>query len=132
MAFYWTTTETSVEDAKQMELEYSSAIAGMFPVAKKNGTAVRCLKNDPVGIMKTEQQLEVDIFPTIVSEEINIKNQTGEKLELSIFNSTGSLCVRKSLEGVNDEIDITGLPNGIYVVKIAGDNGVKQQKIIKQ
>lgn len=73
----------------------------------------------------------IQIFPNPVSDSFSIKLSGNIKIEsVKIFDSTGKLL--KNIIHDNDKVNISGLPSGIYFVKIKTDKGDYATKIIKK
>ena len=86
--------------------------------------------------------VEVDVFEstscpiklkmeTPVNDILNIsynKNITG----VSIFNLIGQEVLSKTSTSTINQIDMTQLPNGVYMVKVSADNQIKTIKVIKE
>lgn len=67
------------------------------------------------------------LAPNPARDVIQIENITADNLKnYFILNSMGAVI----MEGNNSKIDISNLPNGIYIIKIQTDFGLKQTKII--
>jgi hypothetical protein len=72
--------------------------------------------------------LDFDLYPNPVSEIINIKTNLS-KFETEIYTLLGQVVLLNSNE---KEINISHLPNGIYLVRINSNNNTFTKKIIKR
>jgi hypothetical protein len=50
---------------------------------------------------------------------------------LEAFNISGKSVLLKEIQGNNSSIDVSGLDNGIYIVKVLSDNQMFTGKIVK-
>jgi len=51
---------------------------------------------------------------------------------VSVFNLLGQQVINKSLNTTDAQVDMSALPQGTYLVKVAADNQVKTIKVVKQ
>lgn len=83
-------------------------------------------KNDGLFIRADNQTNEVGIMCTQKTSEV-------KEIQYSIANLQGQVLLDGKLEGCKDDIYITALPYGEYVLRIADKNTViATQKIVKQ
>ena len=96
-----------------------------------NNGNITVLPNTTTGITE-HTTLDVKIYPTIVSSDVNIELASGN-FNLSIYDMSGKLVLNANLQG-NKNIDLTGLHTGVYVVRIneMDSNQMFTQKIIKE
>lgn len=66
----------------------------------------------------------VKIYPNPAKNSININ---GDYNHLEIYNTVGKLVLSSSQ---NNNIDITTLSNGVYIIKVSGNNGTQTERII--
>ncbi len=71
------------------------------------------------------------LFPNPAGRTVTAKFSEGIAPEISVFDATGRLFFKK--EGCQNgaEIDLTGLPNGLFVVKIADGQRILTRKMVK-
>jgi hypothetical protein len=82
----------------------------------------------------TDDVPKVVIFPNPASKVVNI-NLAGfkGKSAVSVFDMNGRLMLRREVNAVNTQIDISALPAGVYIMRIRnGAQEVNMTKIIKQ
>lgn len=66
----------------------------------------------------------VKIYPNPAKNSISIN---GDYNNLEMYNSVGKLVLSSSY---NNNIDITTLSNGVYIIKVSGDNGTQVERIV--
>jgi hypothetical protein len=74
-----------------------------------------------------------EIFPNPASSKLYFKTNVANSTKLIFYNLIGKMVLNKALEGKDlEEIDITNLPIGIYLVSLISDSGdiIKSQKLI--
>ncbi|UPK67417.1 reprolysin-like metallopeptidase [Chitinophaga filiformis] len=84
--------------------------------------------------VNTGDVAKVLVFPNPVNNVVNV-NLTGfkGKSEVSIFDVNGRVVLRREMNPVNTQLDVSALPAGVYMVRIKnGAKDVSMTKIIKQ
>ncbi|RMZ51950.1 T9SS C-terminal target domain-containing protein [Flavobacteriaceae bacterium PRS1] len=81
-----------------------------------------------VDILQTENQLV--IYPNPTSSQLNIKYGQLDDTEVKFYNSNGQFISSRIIE--NNRINIHGLANGIYFLKLEFPEGFKIVKVVKQ
>ena len=72
---------------------------------------------------------EITLFPNPTNGKLNVKTIQFQINQVRIFNNLGQVMINKAL--INNELDISELPNGIYQVEFLTDNKRVQKRIIK-
>jgi hypothetical protein len=78
------------------------------------------------------------IFPNPFGDFVNLvfENDKDQAFKLGLYDGTGRLIMQKNLEApvgeVRETLDASGLPAGIYFVKIQGQAGFFSQKLLKK
>jgi len=74
----------------------------------------------------TDTQLEeIKLYPNPASSFINFNLETfTSKTNLLVYNTIGSLVLEKELVDKDNNLDISFLPNGIYIIYTTDNNGV--------
>ena len=74
------------------------------------------------------------LFPNPATDiiTINVNGSSKTDLNVNIYNITGSLVKAETLEQNQQQINISNLSNGIYLVEINSENICKTQKLIIQ
>jgi hypothetical protein len=79
--------------------------------------------------------LKVDIYPNPTSDHCFIRfNDVSEEFKLILINSLGKVVMKKNIYTNQDsyqmELDLSGLPNGLYHLNMIGENYTQSEKII--
>lgn len=88
----------------------------------------------PVPITSVEQHLELTVYPNPTNRpfiNINCKNLENQA-NLQIFNLQGKTVKEQLLTGPDHKIDLTGIHNGVYLLKITAGTQSMTKKIIVQ
>ena len=85
------------------------------------------------GIADTGPGNEIQIYPNPAKEKITISGDNGSgACEVALYNSQGQACIRQTMQNPTKIIDISGIPGGLYMVRILGKNKVYLKKLIKE
>jgi hypothetical protein len=88
-----------------------------------------CQDSNPLSINDFENyKNEFAVIPNPTKDVVNLPDYI-DIISVEVINSNGQL-VRAILN--NNSINLTGLPNGIYILKIITKNGTANKKIIKE
>ncbi|MCK5816170.1 MAG: T9SS type A sorting domain-containing protein [Flavobacteriaceae bacterium] len=81
----------------------------------------------------TEELTHISISPNPISSNNILSILTKEKRDFkySIFTSNGVMVISGSTENKSQNIDVSRLSEGIYILKITSDNKVTNLKFIK-
>ncbi|MDB5283914.1 MAG: hypothetical protein JWO06_2989 [Bacteroidota bacterium] len=71
------------------------------------------------------------LYPNPVSKVLNLVSDINGPYTVSVFDMKGALMVFKSFEGVNANLDVSALANGVYMVMINSSEGTLREKIVK-
>lgn len=82
------------------------------------------------------EQSDVFLYPTITKGELTLNKgeQAGQRFSIIFYSPDGRDCIRKNLEASDSFIDLSLLPDGIYLYTIMDINKqiINSGKIIKQ
>ena len=89
-----------------------------------------CLGTSANYIMDKSDLGNIKIYPNPASSKIKIEGSVGE-YRVEVFNMHGNRCKSIDFYGSNNVIDISDLPNALYLVKVKSRLGSYNQKINK-
>jgi hypothetical protein len=72
------------------------------------------------------------IFPNPVHEKIIVVYSEKENAKLTIYNLIGELVLQGELDKPQNEIDISILTTGLYIIKVTGSDWTEQKKMMKE
>ena len=97
-----------------------------------NGNRISEIITGGTGIMQINDNGEVSLYPNPVKKYLYIKTPS-EKSVIKIYSLQGSLLITLSAYRSNDQIDLSSLQSGVYLVKISGPDGnVYAGKFVKE
>ncbi len=83
----------------------------------------------PLSIAEIEMPA-IGLYPNPVKDMLYLDTDLAIQ-ELRVFDSFGKELIRKNMETSEHNIDLSALPNGIYILHLIGDNSNSNHKIIK-
>lgn len=84
----------------------------------------------PSAINSAQNDKKLVIYPTVVSESFTINSESAVK-SVEMYSSVGQRVV--SLKGSNNEVNVSGLNAGVYIVTVTLEDGTKStEKLIKK
>ena len=92
---------------------------------------VRYYKNNNLTKIDDAVTFETSIYPNPTTGILNLQ-LSENPLSISILNLTGKTIIKKLDVEQNTTIDLSGLENGIYIVKVQTTNGIFTSKIVKE
>jgi predicted secreted hydrolase len=72
------------------------------------------------------------VYPNPANDKITIECAGNQSLNLSVYNIVGEILLQKELNKSINEIDISSLSKGVYLIKITDASETVQQKLIKE
>jgi len=108
-------------------------ISGSF---SGNSASIRINNNVIQSIKESALISDLSMYPNPASDKLNISltNQKAENVSVKIINNLGQLV--KAIElgkltSINEQIDLSGLSSGIYIVKTTMGNASSSKKLVK-
>ena len=97
---------------------------------------IKVLDDCTVGLQESDQLGTLEIFPNPVSDVLTISQSSVEIYNGSIFLLSAEGRLVESLEELtfgqlNQQIDMSKLPKGVYFIKIETDKGTTVRKVVK-
>lgn len=130
--YWWSSTDYLKTNAyfRSMSFYYSD-VTRSYGFNKSVGAAVRCVKDSlSTKVKDVNYNTHTKIYPNPAIDGLTIEcSDKGSKL--SIYNIVGELVIQKDLINSKNEIDISNLQNGMYVIITESVKGSIQQKLIK-
>ncbi len=83
-----------------------------------------------VGVNENEANDYVMVYPNPATDYLRISNINGTISHIRLTNTIGQVVVDQTVNTPNVKVDVSQLPNGVYMATIDTDKGVAVQKII--
>lgn len=75
---------------------------------------------------------ELKVYPNPVKNLLNVVSNNSTVESILVYDLLGKTILSKSVNGTSTMIDVSGLSNGIYLVKVVAAQGEKVFKIVKE
>jgi len=85
-----------------------------------------------VGISDTKIPAAFNIYPNPASDILKIVRSSNEKVQIEIYNTLGVKIKTLEISDLVDEIDVSGLSSGVYLIRLTGNDINSVQRFIKQ
>jgi hypothetical protein len=84
--------------------------------------------------INTQADVRFRIYPNPADDQLFIESsELVQKFNLEIYNLTGQLVMNRTFQSTSYvDLDISGLTNGIYVLKVTTDKGIYNSRVIVQ
>ncbi len=106
---------------------YASTTTLIMP--SQNDTLTATYKNiNPPSDLNDKNITQLELYPNPVDHFIYLTEQG----LVSIYDFNGRLQIQYQLNSDKPQIDVSNLTNGIYIIKIINEQGIKVSKFIKQ
>lgn len=76
----------------------------------------------PVNEIK-EMAKSITVFPNPASEFLNVSSSNNMPLNIEIYDVTGKLTMKDSINSIKTKVDVSSLPNGIYIYQLFNNEG---------
>jgi uncharacterized protein (TIGR02145 family) len=132
--YLWSSTAASLTSGWSRGINYNGSACGRGYYDNVRGLSVRCISDIgvPTNAIKNKIDIDIELYPNPAKEKIFLTISEKEDINLTIYNLVGTCILRKDLRNGSNEINITSLSKGIYVVKLSGADWTVQKKLIKE
>ncbi len=127
---FWSTTVAYPSTAWGIEL---TTTIHRLSYSWTNGLSVRCLCDTAVSrINEINMYPELRIYPNPAIDKVIIDYSGQSDIKMQVYNMIGELMLQEELHNNNNEIDISTLSTGLYIIKVSGADWTVQKKLIKE
>jgi len=74
---------------------------------------------------------DINIYPNPVSQKLTITSRNNKPLNISVFDLSGKLMIQKELSDPSQDIDISLLPKGVYLIEVTCQDWSVKRKFLK-
>jgi uncharacterized protein (TIGR02145 family) len=128
---WWTTTAYNSSTLWTTYLWNMSTGVDHNPAPKNYGLSIRCVRDvfsghEDIGIAR-----QISLYPNPAANNILIDYPGNDDLQVQLYTISGAFVTQHKLSRQSNEIDLSQLPKGIYIVKIIAAGRTLQKKLIK-
>ena len=106
-----------------------------FDVDPANGNVLSVTWLDaavsPTSVANTDNA-KFNVYPNPFNEIVNIKFESSDLKTVNVLDITGKTVYNENISGSQLELDLSGLNNGVYFVKVISGTETKTERIIKR
>jgi len=85
------------------------------------------------GIPGNPLEAGLSIIPNPANDKITISlTELKDNIQLSIFTNSGEKIIERQLSGTETQLDISALPQGVYIVRLQDEKLTEVRKLVKQ
>ena len=134
VTYYWTSTSNDpYPTVWHRWLQNNSANVYEYLDKKTQGMSVRCLKDNTTGIMNNTDNINIiKVYPNPASNHIFVDCSDKEQAKMKVYNMIGECMLQIDLNSGLNDIDISSWSNGMYVIRISGNNWTTQNIFTKE
>jgi uncharacterized protein (TIGR02145 family) len=129
--FWWSSSENSPYGAWSRRIDNISPSVNRLYSNESNGFSVRCLKDLTTQNDEFNYQKEIKIYPNPSINKTYINCAEIQNIKMQIYNMVGECVLQRELSSGTNEIDISSLSKGIYIIQLTGADKIIRQKLIK-
>lgn len=131
--YWWSSSEMDTTYPWGVNISYNSeGMTNWAASTRKSGFSIRLIKDLAVGINNINEIENFNIYPNPSKDRIVITCTNNIMVKMSIYNITGELLIKSELNSKRNEVDLSTLVKGIYIIKLTGTDWTAQKKIIKE
>lgn len=124
----WTTLVSNT--SKQLNAVFFTDVNTGYVVGT-SGTILKTTNGGVAWIKEMNTNVEMNISPNPATDVLNVSIDKVMEGNICISNSLGEIVMKKRLKDLNTEINIAGLPKGVYFINVSTDCWSENRKIIK-
>jgi uncharacterized protein (TIGR02145 family) len=130
-AFFWSSSKRIGSVAWSPILYYDGEQVYKGSSLFSYGFSVRCVKGFPLGNNNINDLNIIKLYPNPAADHLFIECAGRQDLNISIYNLVGVLMGKKELNRNTNEIDVSYLLKGIYIIHVIASDWKIQRKFIK-
>jgi len=135
LGYWWSSTEhvTYNYDAWNRAMFYDNSNVNKTGYYKYAGFSVRCIKDSVVNqINDNSIDKQIQIYPNPTTDKVFINIIERQDLKMQIYNVVGECVLQGELYNGTNDIDVSSLSKGIYIIKLTGTDLTVQRKLTKE
>jgi uncharacterized protein (TIGR02145 family) len=134
MAGWWSSSQNIYNTTKAWgrDVYYDSSTVYRGFVNKKLAFSIRCINVSTTQIKNINYQEEIKIYPNPSIDKVYVDCAERQNLKMQVYNIIGDCVFQSVLTSGMNEVDISSLTTGVYVIQLTGTDRTIQRKLIKE
>ncbi len=129
---WWSSTVVDQYTARNLTMNYSEESAIIGADMKGDGWSVRCISDVAAKINEINQNDNIQIYPNPIYDRLFINNARIENGKIIVYDMLGKSVFANNLNTGMNEINVSMLFKGVYLIQIIGTNSIVERKLIKE
>ncbi len=130
--YWWSVTEADPYFSYLLSLEYHDGYTHLLSDSKGFGFSVRCMRDSTSQINEINYQGKMKIYPNPAIDKIYITSAERQDVKMQVYNMIGECILQKALNNGVNNIDISSLSKGVYIIILTGYEWTVQRKLTKE
>jgi uncharacterized protein (TIGR02145 family) len=127
----WSAMAYDATNAWYRYLCYDNSQVGRDYNSMVNGFSIRCVRDIATQINEIKNKFEIEIYPNPATDRVFINITERQDIKMQVYNIFGECALQLEMNNGTNDIDVSSLSKGIYVIQITGADKTIQQKLIK-
>jgi len=131
--YWWTKTPKDASYSWHRGLNDGSSQIMRSNANKNDGRSVRCIKDYPITqIQEINDNPDIQIYPNPTANNVKIECAENQKANMQVYDMLGQCVLQKDLLRGTNNIDVSSLPKGLYVIRLTGVDWSVEKKFVKE
>lgn len=132
VGYWWSATAFSTNNAYYWHIGYSTGGIGRDFNPDEVGFSVRCICSSANNVQESNEYKKIQIFPNPATDRITINIAETQNVQMQIYDMVGKCVLTSNMKDGTNDINVSLLPKGIFVVHVSDNNQAYQIKLIKR
>ena len=121
-----------VSNATTLVMAGTYAVTVTVNGCTSNAENILVIVNTTVGGNNMLNKHNITIYPNPTSDKVTMNYNGVNLISYTIYNSLGAIVQQGNIYHGSNLIDVSAFANGIYTIRVIGNDGVYQQKLVKE
>ena len=127
-SYLWSNGDDERETTVSQDGQYSVTVTDSFGC---EGVAIIFVTVIPSGIEESDAN-SVKVFPNPADALLNVQwSRAFTPKQMELVDATGRIVLTQTAKSINEQIDLSKIPSGYYLLNIKGDSGVESIQILR-
>lgn len=129
--YWWSSSQLDTVYPWGVNISYNSeGMTNWGASTRKSGFSIRLISDFSVGTTGIIKNEYLNIYPNPANDKIHVSCANNRQMKMEIYNLMGELLMQRELSDNRNEIDISSLVTGMYILKVSGSDWTGQKKVI--